>query len=301
MAVEVIAKIKQINNGTFKLIDACDVEMANGQDLESYLKNFSGSSGVCEDNPEVYIGPTPPTDPNIKIWVDTSKQHVDSSFSSLVIQEFRNIISSLTKKVSVLEKEVVYLKAIVGGGDIPIEPDPIEPVTNDILLVNEDGLLLVNEIGQILCGNKQEEPTEPVTNDILLVNEDGFILVNELGQILCGNKQAEHITSAQIMVNEDGKILTNENGQILCFNVSIVNNTQIMVNENDQILTNENGDILCFRVSDSTNNMQILVNENDKTLVNENGDILCLDVYNMLLVNEDNNVLVNENNQTLKL
>ena len=262
MAVEVIAKIKQINNGTFKLIDACDVEMANGQDLETYLQNFSGSGGVCECDPEIYIGPTPPTDPNIKIWVDTSKQHVDSSFSSLVIQEFRNIISSLTKKVSSLEKEVAYLKAVIGGGDIPIEP---------------------------------------VTNDILLVNEDGFILVNELGQILCGNKQEDHITSAQIMVNEDGKILTNENGQILCFNVNIVNNTQIMVNENDQILTNENGDILCFQVSDSTNNIQILVNENDKTLINENGDILCLDVYDMLLVNEDNKVLVNEDNQILKL
>ena len=267
MAIELIDKIKQKNGGTFKLIDACDVEMANGQDLETYLKNFNGSGGVCECDPEIYIGPTPPTDPNIKIWVDTSKQHVDSNFSSLVIQEFRNVISSLTKKVSVLEKEVAYLKAVIGGGDIPIEPDPIEPVTNDILLVNEDG----------------------------------FILVNELGQILCGNKQENHITSALIMVNEDGKILTNENGQILCFNVNIVNNTQIMVNENNQILTNENGDILCFQVSDSTNNIQILVNENDKTLINENGDILCLDVYNMLLVNEDNNVLVNENNQILKL
>ena len=253
MAVEVIAKIKQINNGTFKLLDACDVEMANGQDLETYLKNFSGSGGVCECDPEIYIGPTPPTDPNIKIWVDTSKQHVDSSFSSLVIQEFRDIISSLTKKVSVLEKEVAYLKAVVGGGDIPIEP---------------------------------------VTNDILLVNEDGFILVNELGQILCGNKQEDHITSAQIMTNEEGKILTNENGQILCFNVNIVNNTQIMVNENDQILTNENGDILCFQVSDSTNNIQILVNENNEALVNENGDILCLDIYDMLFINEDNNQIL---------
>lgn len=266
MAVEVIAKIKQINNGTFKLIDACDVEMSNGQDLETYLKNFNGSGGVCECDPEIYIGPTPPTDPNIKIWVDTSKQHVDSSFSSLVIQEFRDIISSLTKKVSVLEKEVAYLKAVVDGGDIPI--DPIEPDT---------------------------------TSDILLVNEDGFLLVNELGQILCGNKQTETITSAQIMTNEDGQILTNENGQILCFNVGTVDNTQILVNENDQILTNENGDVLCFQVSDSTSNIQILVNENDETLINENGDILCLDVYNMLLVNEDDNVLVNENNQILKL
>lgn len=204
MAVEVIAKIKQINNGTFKLLDACDVEMANGQDLETYLKNFSGSGGVCECDPEIYIGPTPPTDPNIKIWVDTSKQHVDSSFSSLVIQEFRDIISSLTKKVTTLEKEVTYLKAVIGGGDIP--PGPIEPVTNDTLLVNEDGFLLVNELGQILCGNKREET----------------------------------ITSAQIMVNEDGKILTNENGDILCLDVY----NMLLVNEDNNILVNENNQIL---------------------------------------------------------
>ena len=238
MAIELIDKIKQKNGGTFKLIDACDVEMANGQDLETYLKNFNGSGGVCECDPEIYIGPTPPTDPNIKIWVDTSKQHVDSNFSSLVIQEFRNVISSLTKKVSVLEKEVAYLKAVIGGGDIPIEPDPIEPVTNDILLVNEDG----------------------------------FILVNELGQILCGNKQENHITSAQIMVNENNQILTNENGDILCFQVSdSTNNIQILVNENDKTLINENGDILCLDVYN-----MLLVNEDNNVLVNENNQILKL-------------------------
>ena len=43
MAIEIIAKIKQKNNGTFKLVDACDVEMSNGQDLETYLQNFNVS------------------------------------------------------------------------------------------------------------------------------------------------------------------------------------------------------------------------------------------------------------------
>lgn len=230
MAVEVIAKIKQINNGKFKLIDACDVEMANGQDLETYLQNFNGSGGVCECDPEIYIGPTPPTDPNIKIWVDTSNQHVDSNFSSLVIQEFRDIISSLTKKVTTLEKEVAYLKAVIGDGDIPIEPD---------------------------------------VNDTLLVNENGFLLVNENGQILCANVANKTITSAQLMINERGQILTNEHGQILCFNIGAVNNTQVLTNESDQILTNENGDILCLDVYNMilvNENDNILVNENNQIL-----------------------------------
>ena len=268
MAVELIAKIKQKNGGTFKLVDACDIEMANGQDLETYLESLNipiEPAPIGECDPEIYVGPTAPTDPNIKVWVDTSKRHVDDTFSSLIIQEFRDVISSLTKKITDLEKEVAYLKAVIDGGDLP--PGPIEPVTNDMLLVNEDGFLLVNEFGQILCGNKREET----------------------------------VTSAQIMVNEDGKILTNENGQILCFDVGVVSKTQIMVNEDGKILTNENGDILCFQVSDSTNTINVLVNENDKILTNENGDILCLDVYDMVLVNEDNKILVNENNKILKL
>ena len=38
MAIELIDKIKQKNGGTFKLIDACDVEMKDGSDLEPILK-----------------------------------------------------------------------------------------------------------------------------------------------------------------------------------------------------------------------------------------------------------------------
>ena len=202
MAIEIIAKIKQKNNGTFKLVDACDVEMSNGQDLETYLQNFNVSEGDHECDPEIYIGSAPPTDPNVKIWIDTSDQLIDSNFSSLVIQEFRDIISSLNDKISVLEKEVAYLKAVIDGGNIPSEPD--------------------------------------LTNDTLLVNENGFLLVNENGQILCANVQAETITSARIMTNEDGKILTNENGDILCLDAYNMR----LVNEDDKVLVNENNQIL---------------------------------------------------------
>ena len=231
MAVELIAKIKQKNGGTFKLVDACDIEMANGQDLETYLKNFSGSGGVCECDPEIYVGPTAPTDPNIKVWVDTSKQTVDSSFSSLIIEEFKTIISSLTEKIAVLEKEVAYLKAVV---------EPSEPPIED-------------------------------SNDLLMINENGFVLVNENNQILCFNNNTDTIITAQIMVNENGDILTNEYGNILCFNVSESNvtNTQIMINENNDILVNENGQILCLDTYDMllvNENYKILVDENNKIL-----------------------------------
>ena len=38
MAIELIDKIKQKNNGTFKLVDAIDVEMSNGDEYDDILK-----------------------------------------------------------------------------------------------------------------------------------------------------------------------------------------------------------------------------------------------------------------------
>ena len=61
MAIEVIAKIKQKNNGTFKLMDAVDVEMSNGQDLQTYLDNLK----VGGENDVVYVGKSPPTEEDI--------------------------------------------------------------------------------------------------------------------------------------------------------------------------------------------------------------------------------------------
>ena len=61
MAIEVIAKIKQKNNGTFKLMDAVDVEMSNGQDLQTYLDNLKVGGG----NDVVYVGESPPTEEDI--------------------------------------------------------------------------------------------------------------------------------------------------------------------------------------------------------------------------------------------
>ena len=48
MAIEVIDKIKQKNSGTFKLMDAIDVECADGKDLETKLGEISAGGGVEE-------------------------------------------------------------------------------------------------------------------------------------------------------------------------------------------------------------------------------------------------------------
>lgn len=43
MSIELIDKIKPKNNGSFSLVDACDVEMGNGERLEEAMQNHCDS------------------------------------------------------------------------------------------------------------------------------------------------------------------------------------------------------------------------------------------------------------------
>lgn len=312
MAIELISTVKPKNNGTFPIVEANDIKggyysvesikirdtIPEGRRMPGMLcyvwrdkiyklqddlvtweefvvgTSGEGGGGTVTSN-GIWIGTSEPPNNSYVLWIDTSDESLDESFSSLVINEFKSILTSLTNRVLQLERDVSYLKQF--HGDTPDIPDiPDIPDVPDI-------------------------PPTPTNNDTLLVNENGFMLINEKGQILCGNTNTGTITTTRVLVNEDGSILTNEKGQILCLDLVQVDSTQIMVNENDQILVNENGDILCFNVGTSTNTDEVLTNENGQILVNENDDILCLEVYNMLLVNEDGNILVNEDNKILKL
>lgn len=312
MAIELISTVKPKNNGTFPIVEANDIKggyysvesieirdtIPEGRRMPGMLcyvwrdkiyklqddlvtweefvvgTSGEGGGGTVTSN-GIWIGTSEPPNNSYVLWIDTSDESLDESFSSLVINEFKSILTSLTNRVLQLERDVSYLKQF--HGDTPDIPDiPDIPDVPDI-------------------------PPTPTTNDTLLVNENGFMLINEKGQILCGNTNTGTITTTRVLVNEDRSILTNEKGQILCLDLVQVDSTQIMVNENDQILVNENGDILCFNVGTSTNTDEVLTNENGQILVNENDDILCLEVYNMLLVNEDGNILVNEDNKILKL
>ena len=44
MSIELIDKIKPKNNGSFPLVDACDVKMENGMRLEDAMKNHCSST-----------------------------------------------------------------------------------------------------------------------------------------------------------------------------------------------------------------------------------------------------------------
>lgn len=48
MAIELIAKIKPKNNGTFAMVDAADVELANGARLESFMAEQAEDQALKE-------------------------------------------------------------------------------------------------------------------------------------------------------------------------------------------------------------------------------------------------------------
>ena len=334
MAIELISTVKPKNNGQFPIVEANDIKGGYysvesieardsipdsrrmpgmlcyvwrdkiyklGDDLRTWNTfTVDGGSGTEVGSNGIWIGTSEPPDDTFVLWIDTRDEGIDESFSSSVINEFKSILNSLTNRIVQLESDVSYLMELTGG-DNPDIPDipviPPTPTTNDTLLVNENGFLLINEKGQILCGNTA---TGTITTTRVLVNENGSILTNEKGQILCLDSVL--VDNTQIMVNENDDILVNENGNILCFHIGTSNDTtEILINENNQILVNENGDILCFHIGTSSDTDKIMVNENDQILVNENGDVLCFDLYNMLLANENGDILVNEDNKILKL
>ena len=271
MAVEVIAKIKQINNGTFKLLDACDVEMSDGKDLQTTIDNIEvgegGPSLICVHEGE-------PTEDQIsqnEIFIDKSSDAsmhgATNNLSSLFMDEIRSMFKSLQNTIDKQQKTILDLESRIRY---------LESLHNTI---------------------------PDTTDDIIMVNEDGFLLVNENNQILCFNEPNNTIIVANVMVNEEGNILTNEEGNILCFNVTStdITNAEILVNEDNNTLINEDGVILCLQINDSVSTTQVLINENNEYLTNENGQILCLDTYDMLIVNEDNKILIDENNNILKI
>ena len=157
MAIELIDKIKQKNNGTFKLVDAIDVEMSNGSDAESTIKLINKqiqdhienhpAGGVATAN--VHVGSFPPESEYLNAWIDTSDdEEFMQDVSDLVLDEFRNIfsamqeqIASLKLKNTELEARIYYLEMYGGGSS---------GVTNGDILVLEDKAILTLEDGTVL-------------------------------------------------------------------------------------------------------------------------------------------------------
>ena len=208
----------------------------NGEWVDKDIGGGSGT-GSGKSVKEIEYGETEPTDENISIWVDTSNDAgVMQSFADALLQEFRSTIADLYKEIAdlkeqnkKLEARVTYLEMNGGGsgGDIPIEPD-----TNDIIMVDENNYVLTFEDGSIMCFDNVETET---TTDIIITDEDGSIMCFSIKEI--------EANATKLLTFEDDSIMTFEDGSLMCFNVEITNDI-ILINELEEILIDENNNIL---------------------------------------------------------
>lgn len=249
MAIELISTIKPKNNGEFPIAEANDIKggyysvasieerdkIPRGRrqpgmlcyvlgdkiyklndDLNTWNELKTGGGGEVVESNNIWIGTQPPTEEGYKLWIDISDEVLDETFSSAVINEFKNIISSLTNRVVQLEKEVEYLKANGGGTTPDKPPTPDKPsTTNATLMEFEDGSLLTFEDGSIMCFDI-DEPIS-TTNDTLMTFEDGSLLTFEDGSIMCFDIDKSTSTSDTILVDENLNTLTFEDEAIMCF------------------------------------------------------------------------------------
>lgn len=84
MAIELMSKIKPKGGGTFAMVDASDVEMADGTRLDEALHNVKGSGYV--------VSAEPPEDIRM-LWLDPYDSGTSSSGDlSLALNEIDELI-----------------------------------------------------------------------------------------------------------------------------------------------------------------------------------------------------------------
>ena len=153
MAIELIDKIKQKNNGSFYLVDAIDVELSNGKDVDTVLLDHirnHPTGGVATAN--VHVGDNPPINDDLQAWIDISDdEEITKDISDSVLDEFRSIfnvmqeqISALKVKNTELEARVYYLE-MYGGGNSGITNGDILALEDKTILTLEDGTILTFE------------------------------------------------------------------------------------------------------------------------------------------------------------
>lgn len=118
--------------------------------INEHLKNHENTDDMVGQ--EVHIGVNEPIDENITLWIDTSSNPITSSeISDLIINELRNIITSLQNEVNQLkgkisehEARISYLEIYGGnGGSGGNTPD----MSENLILTLEDGTILTFEDG----------------------------------------------------------------------------------------------------------------------------------------------------------
>lgn len=145
-----------------------------------------------------HIGDTPPEDTSF-LWIDTRADSIDSTLDSVILDEFRNILSNMTNSIVELTKQVKLH-------------------TNTILQLTSANDNLKQEIRLLKDRVYRLENNMPsVEGDkTSILTEDGFALLCEDGTYLLMDDAPTESTPRESLLCEDGKpLLTEDNVYIL--------------------------------------------------------------------------------------
>ena len=265
MAIELIAKIKQKNNGIFKLVDACDVEMKDGQDLQTCIDNLVVGEGlICVHDEE-------PTEEQIKkyeVFIDKSAtlQETSNKIDNVFLDEIRSMFTSLQRTIDQQQQTIIDLvsriKYLESLHEVVVPDDPITTFNSAILLEN-GGYLLTEDGGKLIIEGTSKEEVKP-SGAIILENE-GYLLL-ENGEILLLEGSVVEETSVRKLLTEDGKLFLLENGGSF-----LLENSYIEIEEGEAVIKLENGGDLLL---ENGGKLLMELSEEEYNLLLETGKVL---------------------------
>ena len=265
MAIELIAKIKQKNNGIFKLVDACDVEMKDGQDLQTCIDNLVVGEGlICVHDEE-------PTEEQIKkyeVFIDKSAtlQETSNKVDNVFLDEIRSMFTSLQRTIDQQQQTIIDLvsriKYLESLHEVVVPDDPITTFNSAILLEN-GGYLLTEDGGKLIIEGASKEEVKP-SGAIILENE-GYLLL-ENGEILLLEGSVVEETSVRKLLTEDGKLFLLENGGSF-----LLENSYIEIEEGEAVIKLENGGDLLL---ENGGKLLMELSEEEYNLLLETGKVL---------------------------
>jgi hypothetical protein len=274
MAIELIAKIKQKNNGIFKLVDACDVEMKDGQDLQTCIDNLVVGEGlICVHDEE----PTEEQIEKYEVFIDKSAtlQETSNKVDNVFLDEIRSMFTSLQRTIDQQQQTIIDLvsriKYLESLHNVIVPDDPITTFNSAILLEN-GGYLLTEDGGKLIIEGASKEEVKP-SGAIILENE-GYLLL-ENGEILLLEGSVVEETSVRKLLTEDGKLFLLENGGSF-----LLENSYIEIEEGEAVVKLENGGDLLLEnggklLMELSEEEYALLLETGKLLLNEkNGKII---------------------------
>ena len=265
MAIELIAKIKQKNNGAFKLVDACDVEMKDGQDLQTCIDNLAVGEGlICVHDEE----PTEEQIEKCEVFIDKSAtlQETSNKVDNVFLDEIRSMFTSLQRTIDQQQQTIIDLvsriKHLEALHDVIVPDDPITTLNSAILLEN-GGYLLTENGGKLLIEGTFKEEVK-ASKGMLLENGGYFLLEN--GGILLLEGSVVEETSVRKLLTEDGKLFLLENGGSF-----LLENSYIEIEEGEVVIKLESGGDLLL---ENGGKLLMELSEEEYNLLLETGKVL---------------------------